>query len=61
MRANAANDITASAWRRGDRVQIRIGVHRFTATTDEAIALACQLAEAADTSDQTHANGRSYA
>lgn len=52
MRANAANDIAANAWPRGNRVQIRIGVHRFTATADEAIAFACQLVEAADTLHQ---------
>ncbi|MCV7101531.1 hypothetical protein [Mycobacterium palustre] len=40
MRVNAANDITAAAFPRGNnRVQIRIGVHRFTATTDEALEL----------------------
>ncbi|MDC8982161.1 hypothetical protein PR370_06100 [Mycobacterium marinum] len=48
MRANAANDIQASAQAIGNaRVQFRVGVHRFTATPAEALAFAAQLVNAA--------------
>lgn len=49
MRVNAANGIEASAhpWRNPPRVQIRIGVHRFTATPEEAIEFGNQLIAAA--------------
>lgn len=49
MRANAALDISARAWPGGNgRVQIQVGVHRFTATPDEAIDFARQLVEVVD-------------
>lgn len=49
MRANAALDITAHAWPGGNgRVQIRVGVHRFTAMPNEAAEFARQLIAAVD-------------
>jgi hypothetical protein len=49
MKLNAARDIRAEAWPgNGTRVQIRIGVFRFTAMPDEAVELARQLVDAAD-------------
>lgn len=48
MRVNAANDIEATTRAEGNgRIRIRIGVHRFTATPDEATVFAQQLLEAA--------------
>jgi hypothetical protein len=50
VRANAANDIDFAAWPKMTerRVQIRLGWHRYTATPEEAIKFATELAEAAD-------------
>lgn len=53
MRANGARDIEASAWTGGNQlVQIRIGVHRYTATRSEAIEFARQLIDAAEVRDE---------
>ena len=49
MKLNSARDIRARAWPgNGTRVQIQIGVFRFTALPDEAIDLARELVDAAD-------------
>ncbi|MCA2249024.1 hypothetical protein JF729_14660 [Mycobacterium intracellulare] len=49
MRANAADGIEASASPGGNgRVQIRLGVHRFTATPHEAADFARQLLDAVE-------------
>jgi hypothetical protein len=49
VRRNAANGIEARVWPgNSDRIQIQMGVERFTATTDEAIELARALVAAVD-------------
>jgi hypothetical protein len=54
LRHNAANDLIAGAWPKADRVQIRIGAFRFTATPSEAITLAGEMADAAETAMAHH-------
>lgn len=57
MKANAQRDINAGAWPGANgRVQIRVGVHRFTATTDEAADLASQLVSAVDAIREADSN-----
>lgn len=49
MRRNAANGIEARVWPgNSDRIQIQIGVERFTASAEEAIAFARALVSAVD-------------
>lgn len=49
MRINAANYVAATALPIADtRVKIRIGVHRITATADEAEAFGRELLDAAE-------------
>lgn len=49
MRVNAANYIEATAHAGGNgRIQLRVGVHRFTATPEEAVEFACQIVAAVD-------------